>query len=166
MVVVWTKHFRRKRSLCAGEVVDEVAKGRKGFDRIRGRVVGKGERTTRVDGHELFGSLDHHVETGAERVIAHSVRDRVLELIVVEDATLRESRIRSDARNLRSAAAEKDLRWRIKQVGIAILEHHVEAAVTKAKFVRGVRRESVGPVDVSVLHEARNVNFGARELQR
>src|SRR5690242_18263766 len=54
MVVVGTKHFRRKRSLSTGEVIDEVAKGRKRIDRTGGRVVRKRERTTRVDGHELF----------------------------------------------------------------------------------------------------------------
>src|SRR5690349_17736726 len=45
MVVVWTKHFRRKRSLSTGEVIDEVAKGWKRIDRTGSRVVRKRERT-------------------------------------------------------------------------------------------------------------------------
>src|SRR5687767_14274107 len=94
------------------------------------------------------------------------MRDRVLELPVIENTSLRESRIRTNAGYLGSAPTEQNLRRGFEQLGVAIVEKHVETAITEASFVGRVRGESVRPVDERILNQAGHVNFRSRKLQR
>src|SRR5262249_20728699 len=125
--------FRGEGSLCPGKVINEVSKCRKCL--CAGTAIGEGESTASIDRYELLCSLDHHVQTDSERVISHRVRDRVLELVVVEDTALRKGRIRPETGYSRSTAAKYDLRRRREQFRVAIVEEHVEPAITKACFV-------------------------------
>src|SRR5690349_1813283 len=149
MVDVLAEDFRRESSLCAGKVVDEVTKRRKpgsgGPDRI---TIGERKRALRIDRNKLLRSLDHYVKAGAKRMLADRVRNGILKLPVVEDTALRESRIGTDAGYVRSAAAKQDLRRAINLLRVAVVEEHVEPAITKARLVGCVRRERACPVDV------------------
>src|ERR1700752_2847659 len=110
--------------------------------------------------------LDHNVKPGTKRVITHGVRDGVLKLVVIEDSTLRESRIRTNTSNTRGSASEQKLRRRNQLVGITIVEEHIEPAITKTKFVGCVRCKSACPVEVSILNQTGHINFSSLKLKR
>src|SRR6185369_16104263 len=113
----------RKRSLRARESIHEVAEGREAAAR------GKRQRSLSVERNELLGELPHHIRSGADRVPAVGIGDRVLQLIVVEDSTLREERGDQTAEYPNSgdrSAGEQELRPKVERRRILGSEQHVE----------------------------------------